>query len=117
MKSSDHIPDFPTYDQCKDVALTLDFPGEITQSDIERVVMTFLERHDLLSDLRGLKKYIRYVFGKRIGRIQHTVRFSIIRFTVYFKRYAEPSKNRNLDCVEMDLPYRQVRMFKRTSKP
>jgi hypothetical protein len=115
MTSSRHVPDFPTYDQCKDVALTLDFPGEITESDIERVVMTFLESRDLLPDLLGLKKHIRYVFGKRIGRIQDTARRSVVGFTVYFNRYAEPAKNRDRAWVIIDLPYRPIRMFKRIS--
>ena len=64
--------DLPTIKECKEVVLELDFPGEITESTIERVVGTFLEGRDLLPDLRALKKYIRYVFGKRIGRIRHT---------------------------------------------
>ena len=114
-KRSSHILDEPTYDQCKDVALTLDFPGEITETDIERAVTTFLEGRDLLPDLLALKKHIRYVYGKRIVRIRDTVRNSGVRFSVQFNRYAEPEKNRCPAWVDLDLPYRPVRMFQRLS--
>ena len=106
-------PDLPTIEECREVVLELDFPGEITESTIERVVGTFLEGRDLLPDLRALKKYIRYVFGKRIGRIRHTVRHSFIWMEVDFSPHAEPTGNRWRDCAVIELPYQPVTMFKR----
>jgi hypothetical protein len=61
MKSKNYIPipDSPTIEECKDVAFGLDFPGDITETDIERVVTTFLNGHELLPDFLALKKHIR----------------------------------------------------------
>jgi hypothetical protein len=109
-----HIPDSPTFEECKDVILGLHFPGDIREKDIERNVTTFLESRDLLPDLLALKKHIRDVFCKRILRIRETVtRNSVIRFTVQFNPCAEPARNSCQKWVEIDLPYVPVRMFRR----
>jgi hypothetical protein len=55
-KECNAIPDSPT-DECKEVLIELDFPGDISEADITRVVTSFLEGRDLLPDLLALKKH------------------------------------------------------------
>jgi hypothetical protein len=48
MKRINYISDSLTLDQCKNIALTLDYPREITEHVIERVVFAYVENREFL---------------------------------------------------------------------
>jgi hypothetical protein len=110
MKRINPIPDSATHEECKDVALTLDFPGEITEHVIEQVVFAYAENREFL-DLRDLKKHLRYVFGKRIGRIREKTNYRV-RLDVDFNRQIT-DRIVHRHCAQIDLPFAPVTMLKR----
>ena len=113
MKRINSIPDSPTRDECKDVALTLDFPGEITEQVIEQVVFAYVENREFL-DLRDLKKHLRYVFGKRIGQIREKTKYRV-RLNVDFTcQIADQLFHRYSARIER--PFAPVTMLRRVER-
>lgn len=110
MRTTASTADSLSVDECKEMALKLDFPGEIKEALIKRVVEGFLNERDLLADFKPLKKHIRYVFGKRVTRMRNVVRRGTLWLEIWY--YPEPQR-RSAIVFEIELPYRTVEMFKR----